>query len=50
MPASSPYAPPWGTEANSGRREMLGYMPECGLKFPPLSALETIGAELMPSS
>ena len=25
-------------------------MRECGLKFPPLSAFEKIGAELMPST
>jgi len=30
--------------------EMLGYMRECKLKFPPLSAFEKIGAELMPST
>ncbi len=30
--------------------EMLGYMRECGLKFPPLSRFEEIGAELMPST
>ena len=30
--------------------EMLGYMRECGLKFPPLSTFEKIGAELMPST
>jgi ring-1,2-phenylacetyl-CoA epoxidase subunit PaaA len=30
--------------------EMLGYMRECGLKFPPLAAFERIGAELMPST
>jgi 1,2-phenylacetyl-CoA epoxidase catalytic subunit len=30
--------------------EMLGYMRECGLKFPPLSAFEKIGAELMPGT
>jgi hypothetical protein len=30
--------------------EMLGYMRECGLKFPPLSNFEKIGAELMPST
>ncbi len=31
-------------------KEMLGYMRECGLKFPPLAAFEKIGAELMPST
>ena len=31
-------------------KEMLSYMRECGLKFPPLSAFEKIGAELMPST
>ena len=30
--------------------EMLGFMRECGLKFPPLSAFEAIGAQLMPST
>jgi ring-1,2-phenylacetyl-CoA epoxidase subunit PaaA len=30
--------------------EMLGYMRECGLKFPPLAAFEKIGAALMPST
>jgi len=30
--------------------EMLGYMRECKLKFPPLAAFDTIGAELMPST
>ena len=30
--------------------EMLGYMRECGLKFPPLAAFEKIGADLMPST
>ena len=30
--------------------EMLGYMRECGLKFPPLAAFEQIGAELMPAT
>lgn len=30
--------------------EMLGYMRECGLKFPPLRAFDDIGAELMPST
>lgn len=30
--------------------EMLGYMRECGLKFPPLSVFAAIGAELMPST
>jgi 1,2-phenylacetyl-CoA epoxidase catalytic subunit len=30
--------------------EMLGFMRECGLKFPPLSAFEKVGAELMPST
>src|SRR5579863_3969554 len=28
----------------------LGYMRECGLKFPPLAAFAAVGAELMPSS
>ena len=31
-------------------KEMLGSMRDCGLKFPPLSAFEKIGAELMPST
>jgi 1,2-phenylacetyl-CoA epoxidase catalytic subunit len=30
--------------------EMLGYMRECGLKFPPLSAFDEIDAELMSST
>ena len=30
--------------------EMLGYMRECGLKFPPLAAFDKIGAELMPGT
>jgi len=30
--------------------EMLGYMRECGLKFPPLAAFEQISAELMPAT
>ena len=30
--------------------EMLGPMRECGLKFPPLSAFEAIGADLLPST
>lgn len=30
--------------------EMLGYMRECGLRFPPLSAFATSGAELLPST
>jgi 1,2-phenylacetyl-CoA epoxidase catalytic subunit len=30
--------------------EMLQYMRECGLKFPPLSEFEHAGAELMPST
>jgi 1,2-phenylacetyl-CoA epoxidase catalytic subunit len=30
--------------------EMLGFMRQCGLKFPPLSQFEAIGAELMPST
>ena len=30
--------------------EMLGYMREVGLKFPPLAAFDAIGAELMPST
>jgi 1,2-phenylacetyl-CoA epoxidase catalytic subunit len=30
--------------------EMLGYMRSCGLKFPPLSGFDRIGAELMPST
>jgi 1,2-phenylacetyl-CoA epoxidase catalytic subunit len=30
--------------------EMLGFMRECGLKFPPLSAFDKAGAELMPST
>ena len=30
--------------------EMLGYMRECGLKFPPLSTFEEIGVELMAST
>lgn len=30
--------------------EMLGFMRECRLKFPPLAAFDAIGAELMPST
>jgi 1,2-phenylacetyl-CoA epoxidase catalytic subunit len=30
--------------------EMLGYMRECRLKFPPMSAFEAIGAEILPST
>jgi 1,2-phenylacetyl-CoA epoxidase catalytic subunit len=30
--------------------EMLGYMRQVGLKFPPLSGFDAIGAELMPST
>ena len=30
--------------------EMLGYMRECGLKFPPLAAFAASGAELLPST
>jgi len=30
--------------------EMLGYMRQCGLKFPPLKKFDAIGAELMPST
>ena len=30
--------------------EMLGYMRECGLKFPPLAAFDKVGAELLPST
>lgn len=30
--------------------EMLGYMRECGLKFPPLSGFDAVKAELMPST
>jgi len=30
--------------------EMLGFMRECGLKFPPLSAFDALGAELRPST
>lgn len=30
--------------------EMLGFMRECGLKFPPLAAFEAAGAELLPST
>ena len=30
--------------------EMLGYMRECGLKFPSLGEFDKIGAELMPST
>ena len=30
--------------------EMLGYMRECGLKFPPLADFERIGCGLMPST
>jgi ring-1,2-phenylacetyl-CoA epoxidase subunit PaaA len=30
--------------------EMLGYMRECGLRFPPLQAFDKVGAELMPST
>jgi len=35
---------------NNYLTEMLGYMRECGLKFPPLAAFDTAGAELLPSS
>ena len=35
---------------NNYLTEMLGYMRECGLKFPPLSAFAAAGAELMPST
>jgi ring-1,2-phenylacetyl-CoA epoxidase subunit PaaA len=31
-------------------QEMLGYMREVGLKFPPLSGFEAVKAELMPST
>ena len=30
--------------------EMLGYMKECKLRFPPMSEFEKIGAEIMPST
>jgi hypothetical protein len=30
--------------------EMVGYMREVGLKFPPLSGFEAVKAELMPST
>jgi 1,2-phenylacetyl-CoA epoxidase catalytic subunit len=30
--------------------EMLGYMRECKLRFPPMAAFEKIGAEIMPST
>ena len=30
--------------------EMLGYMRECGLRFPPLTAFEHAGTELLPST
>ena len=30
--------------------EMLGYMRQVGLKFPPLSTFDKVGAELMPST
>jgi ring-1,2-phenylacetyl-CoA epoxidase subunit PaaA len=30
--------------------EMLAFMRECGLKFPPLSAFDRAGAELLPST
>lgn len=30
--------------------EMLGYMRDVGLKFPPLATFEKVGAELMPST
>lgn len=30
--------------------EMLGYMRQAGLKFPPLAAFEKVGAELMPGT
>jgi len=30
--------------------EMLSYMRECGLKFPPLAAFDKVGAELLPST
>ncbi|HVB16671.1 MAG TPA: Phenylacetic acid catabolic protein [Stellaceae bacterium] len=35
---------------NNYLAEMLGYMRECGLKFPPLAAFDKIGAELLPST
>ncbi len=35
---------------NNYLTEMLGYMRECGLKFPPLSAFAKAGAELLPST
>ena len=35
---------------NNYLTEMLGYMRECGLKFPPLAAFDKIGAELLPST
>ena len=35
---------------NNYLTEMLGYMRECGLKFPPLAAFAAAGAELMPST
>ena len=31
-------------------QEMMGFMKECGLKFPQFSAFEKVGAELMPST
>lgn len=30
--------------------EMVGFMKECGLKFPPMSAFDAIGAEILPST
>lgn len=35
---------------NNYLSEMLGYMRECGLKFPPLAAFDQAGAELLPST
>jgi len=35
---------------NSYLTEMLGYMRECGLKFPPLGAFAAVGAELTAST
>ncbi len=35
---------------NNYLSEMLGYMRECGLKFPPLAAFAAAGAELLPST
>ncbi len=39
-----------GQVVNRYLTEMLGFMRECGLKFPPLAAFEKIGADLMPGT